>query len=84
MASIKDLGNGFTINSGFSPMSYQATHISAYVSHTSDEYWGKTNESGIYPNVIDRHHNGAGQHSSSSLTHAGFSVAVLDLRPRPF
>jgi hypothetical protein len=23
MASIKDLGNGFTINSGFSPMSYQ-------------------------------------------------------------
>jgi hypothetical protein len=84
MASIKDLGNGFTINSGFSPMSYQATHISAYVSHTSDEYWGKTNESGNYPNVIDRHHNGAGQHSSSSLTHAGFSVAVLDLRPRPF
>jgi hypothetical protein len=65
-------------------MSYQATHISAYVSHTSDEYWGKTNESGIYPNVIDRHHNGAGQHSSSSLTHAGFSVAALDLRPRPF
>ena len=84
MASIKDLGNGFTINGGFSPMSYQATHISAYVSHTSDEYWGKTSECGIYPNVIDRHHNGAGQHSSSSLTHAGFSVAVLDLRPRPF
>ena len=84
MASIKDLGNGFTINGGFSPMSYQATHISAYVSHTSDEYWGKTNECGIYPNVIDRHHNGAGQHSSSSLTHAGFSVAALDLRPRPF
>ena len=84
MASVKDLGNGYTVNGGFSPMSYQATHISAYVSHTSDEYWGKTNECGIYPNVIDRHHNGAGQHSSSSLTHAGFSVAVLDLRPRPF
>ena len=84
MASVKDLGNGYTVNGGFSPMSYQATHISAYVSHTSDEYWGKTNECGIYPNVIDRHHNGAGQHSSSSLTHAGFSVAALDLRPRPF
>lgn len=84
MTSIKDLGNGFTVNSGFSPMSYQATNISASISHASDEYWGKTNESGIYPNVIDRHHNAVGQHSSSSLTHAGFSVAALDLRPRPF
>ena len=55
MTSIKDLGNGFTINGGFSPMSYQATHISASISHTSDEYWGRTNERGIYPNVIDRH-----------------------------
>lgn len=84
MTSIKDLGNGFTVNSGFSPMSYQATNIYASISHASDEYWGKTNESGIYPNVIDRHHNAVGQHSSSSLTHAGFSVAALDLRPRPF
>ena len=84
MTSIKDLGNGFTINSGFSPMSYQATNISASNSHTSDEYRGKTNESGNYPNVIDRHHSVARQHSSSSLTHAGFSVAALDLRPRPF
>lgn len=84
MTSIKDLGNGFTVNSGFSPMSYQATNIFASISHASDEYWGKTNESGIYPNVIDRHHNAVGQHSSSSLTHAGFSVAALDLRPRPF
>ena len=84
MTSIKDLGNGFTINSGISPMSYQATHVSAYVLHVSDEYWGQTNESGNYPDVIDRHHNAVGQHSSSSLTHAGFSVAALDLRPRPF
>ena len=84
MTSIKDLGNGFTVNSGFSPMSYQATNIYASISHASDEYWGKTNEHGIYPNVIDRHHNAVGQHSSSSLTHAGFSVAALDLRPRPF
>ena len=84
MTSIKDLGNGFTVNSGFSPMSYQATNISASISRASDEYWGRTNECGIYPNVIDRHHNAVGQHSSSSLTHAGFSVAALDLRPRPF
>lgn len=84
MASIKDLGNGFTINSGYSPMSYQATHISAYVSHISEEDWSQTSETGHYWNVIERHHNGAGQHSSSSLTHAGFSVAVMDSRPRPF
>lgn len=84
MTSITDLGNGFTINGGFSPMSYQATHISASISHTSDEYWGRTNECGIYPNVIDRHHNAVRQHSFSSLTHAGFSVAALDMRQRPF
>lgn len=84
MTSIKDLGNGYTINSGYSPGSYQATHISAYVSHISEEDWSQTSETEHYRNVIDRHHNGAGQHSSSSLTHAGFAAAVLDLRPRPF
>ena len=84
MTSIKDLGNGYTINSGYSPMSYQATHVSAYVSHSSEEDWSQTSDADHCWNVIERHHNGAGQHSSSSLTHAGFAAAVLDLRPRPF
>lgn len=83
MASIKDLGNGFTINGGFSPMSYQATHVTAHVLHISKD-WSQTSETGYYQNAIDRHHNGAGQHISTSLTHAGFSVAVLASRPRPF
>lgn len=82
MADIKHLGNGFTINGGFSPMSYQATHVSAHVWHISED-WSQTSETGYYQNAIDRRHCGAGQHISSSLTHAGFSVAVLDSRPRP-